>query len=74
MNQYQERAALDKLRTQFGSVILPGMLFERTSVKQAIMRLRPVWRHTKGAGHLAAAAEWRAMCRHILGNMGENTK
>ncbi|KWF77607.1 hypothetical protein WL93_26720 [Burkholderia diffusa] len=66
----EEREALDELRAQFGAVILPGMLAERTAVKQAIMRRRPVWKNTKGAGHLAAAKEWRAVCNHILGNLG----
>jgi chromosome partitioning protein len=70
----EERAALDELRAQFGSVILPGMLAERTAVKQSIMRRRPVWKNTKGAGHLAAAKEWRAVCNHILGNLGEVRK
>lgn len=67
----EERDALGQLREQFGSVILPGMLAERTAVKQAIMRRRPVWRNTKGAGHLVAAKEWRAVCNHILGQLGE---
>jgi chromosome partitioning protein len=70
----EERMALDELRSQFGSVILPGMLAERTAVKQAIMRRKPVWRNTKGAGHLAAAKEWRAVCSFILGNLGEVRK
>jgi chromosome partitioning protein len=66
----EERDALDALRKQFGAVILPGMLAERTAVKQAIMRRRPVWKNTKGAGHLAAAKEWRAVCNHILTDLG----
>lgn len=66
----EEREALQELRQKFGAVILPGMLAERTAVKQSIMRRRPVWRHTKGAGHLAAAKEWRDVCNHILGNLG----
>jgi chromosome partitioning protein len=70
----EERAALSDLRDQFGAVILPGMLAERTAVKQSIMRRRPVWFHTKGAGHLAAAREWRAVCDHILGMLGEVAK
>lgn len=67
----EERNALDALRAQFGNVILPGMLAERTAVKQSIMRRRPVWRNTKGAGHLAAAREWRSVCNYILGNLGD---
>lgn len=71
----EEREALDQLRAQFGpGVILPGLLAERTAVKQSIMRRRPVWRNTKGAGHLAAAKEWRAVCNHILGQLGEISK
>lgn len=70
----KEREALEGLRAQFGAVILPGMLAERTAVKEAIMRRRPVWRNTKGAGHLAAAKEWRAVCNHILGDLGGVSK
>ena len=66
-----EREALEELRRVFGPVMLPGLLAERVAVKQAIMRRRPVWRGTKGAGHQAAAAEWRAACTHILGQLGE---
>lgn len=65
----EERDALDDLRRHFGAVILPGMLAERTAVKQSVMRRKPVWRNTKGAGHLAAAKEWRDVCGHILGNL-----
>lgn len=70
----EERLALEELRGTFGDVIMPGMLAERTAVKQAIMRRRPVWRNTKGAGHLAAAREWRGVCNFILGNLGEVSK
>jgi chromosome partitioning protein len=70
----EEREALEALRKQFGSVILPGMLAERTAVKQSIMRRRPVWKNTKGAGHLAAAREMREVCNHILGDLGGITK
>jgi chromosome partitioning protein len=66
----EELAALNELRAQFGALILPGMLAERTAVKQAIMRRRPVWRNTKGAAHLAAAKEWRDVCKYILNNLG----
>lgn len=66
----EEKEALDELRKAFGAVILPGMLAERTAVKKSIMQRKPVWRHTKGAGHLAAAKEWRSVCGHILGNLG----
>jgi chromosome partitioning protein len=70
----EERKALEQLRATFGPVILPGLLAERTAVKQSIMRRRPVWKSTKGAGHLAAANEWRAVCNHILGHLGGITK
>jgi chromosome partitioning protein len=70
----EERDALGELRAQFGAVILPGMLAERVAVKQAIMRRRPVWKGTKGSGHLAAAKEWRSVCNHILGNLGDVKK
>ena len=70
----EERSALEAVRAQLGGLIMPLMLAERTAVKQAIMRRRPVWRNTKGAGHLAAAKEWRAVCEHILGDLGKVTK
>lgn len=70
----EERDALDELRAELGAIILPGMLAERTAVKQSIMRRKPVWKHTKGAGHLAAAKEWRSVCNFILGDLGEVKK
>lgn len=70
----EEMAALADLRTQFGSVILPVMLGDRTAVKQAVARRRPVWQATKGEGQLAAAREWRAACNHILGNLNLSHK
>lgn len=70
----EERRALEELREKFGQAILPGQLAERTAVKQSIMRRRPVWKSTKGAGHMAAAKEWRAVCNYILGNLGGVTK
>jgi chromosome partitioning protein len=69
-----EMKALEVLRAQFGAVILPGMLAERTAVKKSVMAGRPVWHSTKGAGHLAAAQEWRAVCNFILGNLGGITQ
>jgi len=65
----EEVAALAQLRQQFGPIILPGMLSERAAVKKSVMNRRPVWRNTKGAGHLAAAKEWRAVCNNILNNL-----
>lgn len=70
----EEMAALAQLRTDMGNVILPWTLAERTAVKQAIMRRRPVWKNTKGAGHLAAAKEWRAACTGVLGKLGGVSK
>ena len=64
-----ERDALQGLRDKFGSVILSGMLAERASVKQSILKRKPVWKNTKGAGHLAAAKEWRQICDGILSNL-----
>lgn len=65
----EEMDALAQLRTQFGKTILPGMLAERAAVKQSIMRRQAVWKNTKGAGHLVAAKEWRAVCDGILSNL-----
>jgi len=70
----EEREALQGLRDQLGSVILPLVLAERVAVKQATMKRRPVWKSTRGAGHAKAAAEWREACNYILGNLGEVKK
>jgi chromosome partitioning protein len=66
----EERGALDQLRAAMGSAVLPYVLAERVAVKQATMRRKPVWRGTRGAGHLKAAQEWRDACNSILGNLG----
>jgi len=50
----EEMEALAALRAQFGNAILPLMLGERASVKQAISKRKPVWKGTKGAGHMKA--------------------
>lgn len=66
----EEMGALANLRAQFGTAILPLMLGERASVKQAIGKRKPVWRGTKGAGHMKAAAEWREATGYMLSNLG----
>lgn len=66
----EEMQALKELRSQFGDAIMPLMLGARVSVKQAIMRRKPVWKGTRGAGHLKAAKEWRAATIYILQKMG----
>lgn len=65
----EEMEALRMLREQFGAVMLPLMLAERASVKQAVMRRKPVWRGTRGEGHLAAAKEWKKACNYILADL-----
>lgn len=62
--------ALAALREAFGEAILPHMLGERTSVKQAIAQRKPVWKGTRGAGHLKAAQEWRDATQYILTDLG----
>jgi chromosome partitioning protein len=49
---------------------MPLMLKESAAVKKATMRRRPVWMATKGAGHHAAAREWKSVCNEILVNLG----
>lgn len=66
----EEMGALEMLRTQFGAAILPHMLGERASVKQAIGKRKPVWKGTRGAGHAKAAKEWREATSYILNNLG----
>jgi len=66
----EEMKALDELRTQLGAMILPLMLGERAAVKQAVMKRKPVWRGTRGAGHMKAAQEWREATTYILTNLG----
>lgn len=70
----EERDALDAIRAELGPMVLPYVLAERVSVKQATMRRVPVWRGTRGAGHLKAAQEWREACHGVLGNLGDTTK
>lgn len=70
----EEVAGLAELREQFGKLILPGMLAERAAVKKSVMAGKPVWKNTKGASHLAAAREWRAVCGYILNNLEGATK
>lgn len=62
----EELDGLKQLRERFGEAIMPHTLAERAAVKQAISRRRPVWLNTKGAGHAAAGAEWKACCADIL--------
>jgi chromosome partitioning protein len=66
----EELQGLADLRMQFGTAIMPFMLKESAAVKQATMRRRPVWMATKGAGHYAAALEWKSVCNDILVNLG----
>ena len=66
----EEMDALAALREQFSGAILPLMLGERASVKQAISKRKPVWRGTRGAGHMKAAQEWRAATNYMLSNLG----
>ncbi|MCX2694982.1 ParA family protein [Pseudomonas sp. DCB_CB] len=66
----EEMSALAGLRKAFGASILPLMLGERTSVKQAIGRRKPVWRGVRGSGHAVAATEWRDATTYILKNLG----
>lgn len=66
----EEMEALANLRSQFGSAILPLTLGERASVKQAIGKRKPVWRGTKGAGHMKAAGEWREATTYMLTDLG----
>lgn len=66
----EEKEGLEILRKQFGAAIFPHVLAERAAVKQSITKRRPVWVSTRGAGHLKAAAEWKAACQAILLNLG----
>ncbi|MFL9951108.1 ParA family protein [Paraburkholderia agricolaris] len=66
----EEIEGLEMLRPQFGQYMLPGMLAERTAVKQAVMKLKPVWKGVRGAGHKKAAEEWRSATATILAKLG----
>lgn len=66
----EEMAGLEQLRDELGEMVLPVMLGERTSVKQATARRRPVWLGTRGAGHKKAADEWKAATTLILKAVG----
>lgn len=65
-----EMEGLAKLREELGDMVLPVMLGERASVKQATARRRPVWLGTRGAGHKKAADEWKAATAYILKAVG----
>lgn len=65
-----EREALEGLRAQLGKLILPVMLAERNAVKQSVLRRRPVWLGTRGAGHKVAAEEWKTAMNMILTDLG----
>lgn len=69
-----EMEALESLREQFGDAMIPGMLAERAAVKKAVMLGKPVWQGVRGAGHKAAAQEWRTICNYILGDLGKVTQ
>ncbi|MBI6621552.1 ParA family protein [Pseudomonas corrugata] len=66
----EEMGALAEVRENFGGDVLPLMLGERASVKQATAKRKPVWRGVKGAGHTVAAKEWHYATDYILNNMG----
>lgn len=70
----EELEGLEELREQFGDAIMPEMLAERASVKQALSRHRPVWRGTKGGGHRTAGLEWKSVCTTILVKLGSIAK
>ncbi|WP_321943975.1 ParA family protein [Paraburkholderia tropica] len=63
--------ALRELREAYGALIVPHTLTDRSAVKQAIAQGVPVWRGTKGDGHLKAAREWGAACDWVLDNAQE---
>lgn len=61
-----ESETLAGLRKAYGKHVTPYSLPERTAVKTATARGRPVWLGTKGESHLKAAREWRTACSNIL--------
>lgn len=65
----EEADALQVLRARYGAAILPESLPERAPVRKAIAMRRPVWRGTKGQGHMLAGQEWKTACASILGRM-----
>lgn len=68
----EEMEGLENLRKHphVGKYVLPFVLGERASVKQAIYRRKPVWRGVRGNGHKTAAAEWLQATRFILTTLG----
>jgi len=65
----EEVEALAALRKQYGSAILAESLAERAAVRKAVAQRRPVWKNTRGSGHLLAAREWKAACSAVLARM-----
>lgn len=66
----QEMQALQALQSAYGKAVLPYYIAERTAVKQAIARKKPVWTGATGLSHIRARAEWRNACDDILKRMG----
>jgi chromosome partitioning protein len=62
----EQREGLEHLAGQFGKLMFKNELPERAAVRSAVAHGRPVWRATKGQGHLVAGREWRAACAEIL--------
>lgn len=66
----EEMSGLQAVREMFGAIVLPLMLGERASVKQATAKRKPVWRGVNGAGHKVAAKEWNEATDYILTKLG----
>lgn len=66
----EEMAGLEAIRARHRDQILPEMLAENAAVKKAIARRIPVWRGTRGAGHMQAAKQWRSVCQYLIAKLG----
>lgn len=65
----QEMQALKDLQTDYGKLVLPFYIAERSAVKQAVAKRKPVWQGARGASHERARDEWKYACNEILNKM-----
>lgn len=61
-----DQQILDDIQRVAPDMLLPMMIYERTSVTGAMAASRPVWHASRGASQQLAAAELRMACGHIL--------
>ncbi|RZT91189.1 chromosome partitioning protein [Advenella incenata] len=64
-----EKEAIESLKGQYGSLVLPMQLPERIAVKMAVAMGQAVWHKPRGSSHNKAAIEWKNVCDAIINNI-----